>query len=362
MKYLNMSSKFIDILRAYLKAVAPFIYPEPKDSFFPNFDGPVRVLTSETEIAAIFDESIDTLEHNFDVEKLSLVYGLLDDQYSKDYFIWVIIYQLFDVVKIRFPFYYSREFSNFDFYNSLKVNDESIFLNNGKTILNCYSLEKIGWNITLWTRVTSIIVDFINQQYRYRDIVIAMPGDYIIDGGACYGDTSLYFAKLAGSTGRVFAFEFVEENLSVYYKSLNLNPEYKYNIELIQKPLFSCSGAPLQPHIYGAGSSVKPTETQQDNSLLSISIDDFVANRNLKKLDFIKFDIEGTELEALKGAKETIQKFKPKLAICLYHKTEDLWTIPLYIKEILPEYKLYLDHHTVMSYETILFAICKSKP
>ena len=55
-------------------------------------------------------------------------------------------------------------------------------------------------------------------------------------------------------------------------------------------------------------------------------------------------DIEGAEMDALIGATELIIDQKPVLGICLYHKFSDLWTIPLYIKKIVPEYKIYIRH------------------
>ena len=75
------------------------------------------------------------------------------------------------------------------------------------------------------------------------------------------------------------------------------------------------------------------------------------------RVTMIKMDIEGSELEALKGAKETIQRDKPKLAICIYHKPEDMWEIPLYIKELVPEYRLYIRHHTAAQADTVLYAV-----
>lgn len=86
------------------------------------------------------------------------------------------------------------------------------------------------------------------------------------------------------------------------------------------------------------------------------SIDDLVKEEGLEKVDFIKMDIEGSELVALKGAKRTICQYKPNLAICIYHKIEDFYMIPKYIKQIVPEYKLYVKHHTDREWETVLYA------
>lgn len=57
---------------------------------------------------------------------------------------------------------------------------------------------------------------------------------------------------------------------------------------------------------------------------------------------FIKMDIEGSELEALKGAEKLIRERKPSLAICVYQKENDVIEIPFYLKSLVPEYKLYL--------------------
>jgi hypothetical protein len=75
------------------------------------------------------------------------------------------------------------------------------------------------------------------------------------------------------------------------------------------------------------------------------------------RVTFIKLDIEGAELEALKGAKETILRNKPRLAICVYHKPEDILEIPLYLQEIMPEYKFYLRHDTIGINGTVLYAV-----
>ena len=71
---------------------------------------------------------------------------------------------------------------------------------------------------------------------------------------------------------------------------------------------------------------------------------------------FIKMDIEGAELKALMGAKETIVKNKPKLAISIYHKPEDIIEIPKYLKTLVPEYKFYLRQYTMSYLECVLYA------
>ena len=69
------------------------------------------------------------------------------------------------------------------------------------------------------------------------------------------------------------------------------------------------------------------------------TIDNIVKNKNINKVSLIKMDIEGYELKALKGAKETIKKHKPILIVLAYHKREDILKIPNYLKKLNPEYK-----------------------
>ena len=75
------------------------------------------------------------------------------------------------------------------------------------------------------------------------------------------------------------------------------------------------------------------------------------------RVSFIKMDIEGAELRALRGAKYLIQKYKPKLAISIYHKPEDIIDIPNYIVDLVPEYKFYIRQYSYGYCETVLYAI-----
>ncbi len=75
------------------------------------------------------------------------------------------------------------------------------------------------------------------------------------------------------------------------------------------------------------------------------------------KVTFIKMDIEGSELKALEGAREIIQRDHPKLAISLYHKPEDIVELPAYILKLVPEYKFTIRHYCSDVCETVLYGI-----
>ncbi|MFA7436579.1 MAG: FkbM family methyltransferase, partial [Bacilli bacterium] len=78
-----------------------------------------------------------------------------------------------------------------------------------------------------------------------------------------------------------------------------------------------------------------------------------------EKPTFIKMDIEGAESFAIEGAKQTIKKYHPKLAISVYHKKDDFWKIPEQIFSIRNDYYIYLRHYTEGISETIMFFIPK---
>lgn len=77
------------------------------------------------------------------------------------------------------------------------------------------------------------------------------------------------------------------------------------------------------------------------------------------KIDFIKLDIEGAEQDAIEGAKETIKKYTPILAICIYHKAEDWYKVPKKVLAINDNYKIYLRHYMEGIFETVIYFIPK---
>ncbi len=78
-----------------------------------------------------------------------------------------------------------------------------------------------------------------------------------------------------------------------------------------------------------------------------INIDAYVRENAIPRVDFIQLDVEGAELEILKGAVTTIARWKPILAISAYHKVDDFWVLTDFIKSIRPDYEFALRHYGV---------------
>lgn len=84
-----------------------------------------------------------------------------------------------------------------------------------------------------------------------------------------------------------------------------------------------------------------------------VALDDVLFD---KEITFIKMDIEGAEYAALKGASRIIGSQKPKLAICIYHKPQDIWELPELILQLNSEYRFYIRHYSYKDNETVLYA------
>ncbi len=89
----------------------------------------------------------------------------------------------------------------------------------------------------------------------------------------------------------------------------------------------------------------------------TITVDKFFRLRLLKKVDFIKLDIEGAELDALRGSLRTIRRCRPQLAVSIYHKITDLFEIPIFLSDSLRNYQFCLGHYSGSFSDTVLYCI-----
>ena len=296
-------------------------------------------------------------EHERDMQWL---YGRLQDNESRRLLIDVMAYRLLGHRKVKLPLNTSAYWQKLDALERKADKRDPIDLGFLAWKLDRYDLADDGYPIQVYARATGVFTQLLLQQYRcvtadHRIEVGA--GDTVIDAGGCYGDTALYFAHKAGETGRVFSFEFMPENIKIFQRNLLLNPGLAAHIEIVPNPLWSVSGENL--FVEGIGPAAQVTATPKESATTQVetlSIDDLVQRQNLARVDFIKMDIEGAELEALKGAETTIHRDRPKLAISVYHQLHDFWRIPQWIDSLGLGYRFYLRHFTIHAEETVLFA------
>jgi FkbM family methyltransferase len=180
--------------------------------------------------------------------------------------------------------------------------------------------------------------------YGYSDDafdVTVRGGDVVIDAGAWYGDFSAYAAN-KGATA--YAFEPAKQNFNILEQTKLLNLPNK--IIPINKGL---SDKNYSAEMF-VNESLSHSTTLNDGAGLTetvelTTLDQFVAENNLAKVDFIKADIEGEERKMLLGARETLRKFAPKLAICTYHLPDDREVLTKIILDANPNYSIkYLRH------------------
>ena len=141
-------------------------------------------------------------------------------------------------------------------------------------------------------------------------------------------------------------------------QNFSRNPELADRITIVPFAVWGTSGEIMNFADSGPGSHLS-----SNGGVLveTISIDDFIDTNEVSKIDFIKMDIEGSEANAIKGAANSIRRFKPKLAISAYHKIDDLLTLPSLIRRIEPSYEFFLEHYTVHQEETVLYAVSKER-
>lgn len=196
----------------------------------------------------------------------------------------------------------------------------------------------------------------VNEQYFESDIMKPEKNEILVDAGFFTGDTSRRFAKWCNMQyDKIYAFEPDNENINKYISSDNKIDK----VEIVNAAAWYCDTELCfdkgreQEHGQGTASCISDIGNYKVNAR---SIDSVLGGG---RCTFIKMDIEGSELNALRGAEKTIKKYHPKLAICIYHKPEDIVEIPQYIHNICADYKMYIRHYSNGEPETVLYAICE---
>lgn len=154
------------------------------------------------------------------------------------------------------------------------------------------------------------------------------PNDVVLDCGAAEGALAL---QLCDRCQKVYAIEPHPLFVSAMQKTF----EGIRNIEIIPKAVGEAKGT-LMLSNEGIMSSLGSTN---GISVEVDTIDNLFLKQNIK-VDYIKADLEGYEVTMLKGAEQTIRKWKPKLAITTYHAKDDYKNTYEFLKKICPEYNI----------------------
>lgn len=202
----------------------------------------------------------------------------------------------------------------------------------------------------------NVIASFYLKQYFFQrdEVKIAPePGDIVFDLGACFGDTAITFASVVGDHGHVYSFDPHPRHREIFERNLLSNPTFAKRTTFVESALSDVSGEWLSFSTHGAASRLSRSGS---HNVTSLTVDDFAKENSIKTVDFIKMDIEGAELEALRGSRRTIQEFGPNLAISIYHDLEHLYQIGELIISYNPSYRFWIDHHSIHAEELILYA------
>ena len=297
--------------------------------------------------AAYFNFLLRNVEHFYHARQL------LEDETSRVLYDQLILFRILGHLHVRLPFNTAENRAHLLTAESWRVEDTedigafgplSIFLVPGGG-----DIRVKGWkeNVT-WT--------FLYRQYYFERGGVKIqpqPGDHVIDAGGCFGDTALGFADSVGERGHVYIFDPLPKHCAIMRQVQSLNPALAPRMSVFPAGLSDLRNdvAPLpEDNLINPGARIAVAD------MPTTTIDEIVLNDNIPRIDFIKMDIEGSELSALRGAESTIRRCRPKLAISLYHRPEDFFSIPSWIDSLDLGYRFFLEHYSIHQEETVLFA------
>lgn len=247
--------------------------------------------------------------------------------------------------------------------------DEVVLKKHSREVLQCYDLmedeqsKKVYESLIEW-RITGqrpeIKIETGKQYFSMEQFVKENKDEVFVDCGAYIGDTiEEYLKQKNGIFKKIIAFEPDEVNFGKLNSQIELEKK-KWNLlnnQIVAYPygVAQNSGKGKFEHYEpnaGLGSKMIEALEKDDGNCNIISLDEFLTEQYM----FLKADIESYEYQMLLGAQNGIKTNKPLLAICIYHNAVDLYSIPLLIKKLVPEYKIAVRHYTEDLSETLLYA------
>lgn len=282
--------------------------------------------------------------------------SLLSDQKSIELFDALVKYRLVGHTAARIPVEFSlAEEEDYLSYEERHSNPSSwqisgqfgaprhieLVFEGAQYVVDCYSLSYY----------------LHRRQYYFSRIgypaVCPEPGDIVIDAGACLGDTAAVFSNSVGAKGRVISLDPVADHVEFLLKNVGQFPYKNVSVHGVGLGDKRVAVEPVRIDKHNPG--FKGLVNGSICEFPLIPLDALVADEELPRIDYIKLDVEGSELSALNGAIETVRKWRPKIAVSLYHRPNDLFSLPIWLSTNFPNYEYYLGHYTIHNEETVLY-------
>jgi len=279
---------------------------------------------------------------------------LLADEASRSLYDQLLLFRVLGHLHVRLPFNTPKnraQIAAAELWLVRETKDVGLF-----GPLSIFEVPGDGHDIWIKGWKENVAYTFLYRQYYFeRDGVKIAPvsGDRVIDAGGCFGDTALGFADVVGERGHVYVFDPMPKHCAIMREAVAMNPSLAPRVSIFAVGLADQVNDVAQ---LPESDMINPGACFAMDKVPTTTIDEMAVHNNVPRLDFIKMDIEGSELSALQGAETSIRRWQPKLAISLYHRPEDFFSIPLWIDSLGVGYRFFLDHYSIHNEETVLYA------
>ena len=192
----------------------------------------------------------------------------------------------------------------------------------------------------------------MSELYFPDDLIVPLARETFVDCGAYTGDTvDAFLAKRSGAFERIIAIEPDPVNCAALRKRI---PDWTRSGEGTVRVEVAAVGAE-RGRLQFTGTGTAGSKVGAGSLVVDVApLDELLAG---DRPTYMKFDVEGAEHDALAGGARVISEALPVLAICLYHRPEDIWDLPLLVRSIAPGYRLFMRRYSDERWETVLYAV-----
>jgi FkbM family methyltransferase len=199
-----------------------------------------------------------------------------------------------------------------------------------------------------------------HPQYFPDDLYAWSDDEWIVDGGAYDGDSvRMVSSRYGGRFGHILALEPDPANFSRLQATVAaLPPPVRAKVDCRQVALGSVRST---LHLDATGTAASMTSVAASAGTIAVRAETLDCLVEGAIPTFVKLDIEGFEVDALEGGQQTIERHGPVLAVCVYHRQDHLWRIPLLLREWRDDYTFFLRPHNEEGWDLVCYAVPRGR-